>query len=427
MTRAAYRYKQTTGRRRLLTLVASGLVLCLALTAGAQGISSARIVAMGSGGISLAKGVDASRLNPANLGFSSYQLRGVELIGFGANITNNSFTLADYNNYTGAILTDDDKEDILEKVADEGLQLNIDAEAAALSVSIGSVVFGVGGTGIADVNLNKDILELLLNGNTFGDTIEITGSYSEAVAYGSAYISFGRPIYKSAAREVALGATVRYLYGIGVERIVKLEGLAATFATGFEGEGELVMQTSTGGWGYAVDLGAALKLNENYTVGLQLRNFLSSLKWSENCEEHGYTFSFDTMTVDNMEEDYVVSDDYTIDIDDFSTDLPSVMNLGVANTSGKLLWSLDWEQGFRRATGVSTKPRLSAGIELSPIQTLPLRIGYSIGGGRNVSFSFGSGFHLPGFYLDYAMVTGSSFSGYSSKGLNLAITTGVHF
>ena len=133
------------------------------------------------------------------------------------------------------------------------------------------------------------------------------------------------------------------------------------------------------------------------------------------------------MTVDNMEEDYVVSDDYTIDIDDFSTNVPTVMNLGVANTSGKLLWSLDWEQGFRRATGVSTKPRMSAGMELSMVQALPLRIGYSVGGGHNASFSFGSGFHTPVFYLDYAVVTGSTFSGYSSKGLNLAITTGFYF
>jgi len=427
MTQAAFTNRQTAGRGRLRALLALGLVVSLAFTANAEGISSARSVALGSGGICLAKGIDASRFNPANLGFSSYRVRGMELVGFGADISNNSFTLSDYNKYTGAILTDEDKEYILEKVADEGLKLNVDAEATALAVSLGSVVFGVSGNGIADVNLNKDILELILNGNTFGDTIEITGSYSEAVAYGSAFISIGRPIYKSASREVAVGATIRYLYGFGVERIVKLEGLAATFATGFEGEGEIILQTASGGWGYAVDLGAALKLNENYTVGLKLRNFLSSLKWSDNCEEHGYTFSFDTMTVDNMEEDYVVSDDYTIDIDDFSTNLPSVMNVGVANTSGKLLWTLDWEQGFRRATGVSTKPRISAGVELSVVRALPVRVGYSVGGGRNASFSFGSGFHLPVFYLDYALVTGSSFSGYSSKGLNLAITTGLYF
>jgi hypothetical protein len=133
------------------------------------------------------------------------------------------------------------------------------------------------------------------------------------------------------------------------------------------------------------------------------------------------------MTVDNMDEDYVVTDDYSIEIDDFSTNLPSVLNVGLANTSGKLIWAVDWEQGFRRATGVSSKPRLSLGLEWSPLASLPLRTGYSVGGNRNSAFSFGSGFHLPYFFIDYAFVTGTTFSGYSSKGLNFAITTGMCF
>ena len=407
----------------LAALIVSGI----ASPGSAQGISSARSVAMGTAGMSLAKGADAARFNPANLGFAADRLKGVELVGFGANISNNSFTLSDYNKYTGAVLTDSDKEDILSKVSDEGLRLSVDAEATAMAVSLGWIVFGVAGNGIADINLNKDILELVLNGNTFADTIEITGSHSEAVAYASAYMSYGRSIYKAGDRELTVGATVKYLRGFGVERVVELEGMAATFATGFEGEGHMVLQTATGGSGYALDFGAALKLNKDYTVGARLRNIASSITWNTDTEEHGYDFSFDTMTVDNMEEDYVVSDDYSIEIDNFKTNLPSVLNVGFANTSGKLLWAVDWEQGFRRATGVSSKPRISIGAEWTPVGALPLRAGYSAGGNKNAAFSFGSGFHLAYFYMDYAFVTGTSLSGYSSKGLNFALTTGMYF
>jgi hypothetical protein len=424
-----YPYDECFLRRRPLVLTLSIILVVsiMTLSAAAQGISSARSLAMGTAATSLAQGVDAARFNPANLGFGENRMKVLEIAGFGANISNNAFTLSDYNKYTGAFLTDDDKEDILGKISQEGLQLNVDAEATALGVALGQFVFGIAGNGLADVNLNKDLLELVFNGNTFADTIEITGSYSEAVAYGSAYLSYGRSVYKSGSRELAVGGTVRYLRGFGIERVVELEGLAATFATGFSGEGSMVFQTATGGWGYAVDLGAALKLNEEYTVGARIRNFLSSMKWNSGTEEHGFTFSFDTMTVDNIDEDYVVTDDYSIEIDDFSTNLPSVLNVGVANTSGKLVWAVDWEQGFRRATGVSSKPRLSLGLEWSPLAALPLRTGYSVGGNRNSAFSFGSGFHLPYFFFDYAFATGTTFSGYSSKGLNFAITTGVCF
>ncbi|UCE24330.1 MAG: hypothetical protein JSU74_13745 [Candidatus Zixiibacteriota bacterium] len=429
MTNQNLQIKVKRGFRR--SLVVSVLLLSLVLASVpatfAQGISSARSLAMGAGAIALARGVDAARFNPANLGFSANQLKGVELVGAGANISNNSFTLSDYNKYTGAFLTDDDKEDILDKVSDEGLELRADAEATALGIALGPIVFGLAGNAVADVSLNKDLLELVLNGNTYADTIEITGSYSEVLAYGSAYLSYGHSVYKSDARELALGATIKYLRGFGVERIVELEGLAATYSTGFTGEGRMIARTATGGYGYAVDLGAALKLNDDYMVGARIKNFLSSLRWNSDTEEHGFTFSFDTMTIDNMDEDYVETDDYSVAIDDFSTNLPSLLNLGVANTSGKLLWAVDWEQGFRRETGVSSKPRISAGVEYSPLSSLPLRAGYSLGGDRNASFSIGSGFHLAYFYMDYAFVTGTTFSGYSSKGLNLAITTGLCF
>ena len=60
---------------------------------------SARSAAMGGAFTALAKGVEASRYNPANLGLTDYRQNGLELISIGASINNNSFSLADYNNY----------------------------------------------------------------------------------------------------------------------------------------------------------------------------------------------------------------------------------------------------------------------------------------------------------------------------------------
>ena len=61
-------------------------------------LTSARSVAMGGALTALADGVDAAKFNPANLGLSGYQITGLELISAGINISNNSFTLSDYNN-----------------------------------------------------------------------------------------------------------------------------------------------------------------------------------------------------------------------------------------------------------------------------------------------------------------------------------------
>lgn len=392
-----------------------------------QSMSSARAMALGSAHTSLAVGVDAAKFNPANLGLLSHRQNGIELLGVGANVTNNSFTLDDYNKYTGAFLTTDDKNDILSKIPKEGLKLSMDAEASVFSLAMGSFVFSAYGVGLADINLNKDVMDLILNGNVYADTIDFSGSYSEALAYGAASISYGRPVYKAGDRQLAIGATFSYLRGIGVEKVIEMNGMAATFATGFQGSGNIKIQTASGGTGYALDLGASLKLNKNYTVGARIKNFLSALNWNNGTEEHGYIFDFDTMTIDNMNADYVTSDDYSKPIAAFSTNLPSVLNVGIAKTSGSILWAVDWEQGFRSETGASTRPRISGGLEWQPIGFLPLRMGYSTGGDKNSSFSFGSGFHFPVLYMDFAIVSGNSFSGSSSKGLNFAFTAGLNF
>jgi hypothetical protein len=283
------------------------------------------------------------------------------------------------------------------------------------------------GVGTAEINLNRDIVDLVLNGNSYADSIDITGSYSDGISYAALGLSYGLPLYESGTRQLAVGATVSYLRGIAVEQLVELRGLAATFATGFEGEGKAIIRTATGGSGFGLDLGAAFKFNDSYTAGVRIENVLGSIKWSNDCEEHGYIFSFDTATVDDFDDDIVTSDDYSKNIDAFSTSLPAVMNVGLAKTSGRLLLAIDWVQGFRASAGSSTKPRLALGAEYGVFGFLPLRLGFMAGGDRSPAFSLGSGLNLGGFYLDAAVITGSSMTVYSAKGANLALSTGIQF
>ena len=403
-----------------LLLLPAGL--CPAATVN----SSARSAAMGGAFTALAKGVDAPKYNPANLGLTDYQQVGIEFVSLGASVNNNAFTLSDYNNYTGAVLTTEDKQDILNKIPTEGLRVDADINATAMSVALGNIAFGVTGVGAADISLNKDIIDLILNGNTFADTIQVTGSYSDGLSYATVGLSYGLPVYSSGTRQLAVGLTAKYIKGIAVEELVELEGLAATYEAGFQGQGRAVVRTASGGSGYGLDLGAALKLNNSYSAGVRFENLLGHINWNSAPQEHGYIFEFDTATYDDFEEDdYIGSEDYSIDVESFSTSLPSIMNVGVAKTSGRLLWALDWTQGFKRSPGASTKPRLALGVEYSAFSFLPLRAGYATGGDRNTAFSFGSGISFFGFYLDAAIITGTSFSFYSTKGVNFALSTGL--
>ena len=91
-------------------------LMLMATITDATGLSSARAVAMGGAHMGLAKGVYAPLYNPGNIGITDFRQKGLELASAGAEIRNNSFTLKDYNQYTGAILTEDDKSSILGKI-----------------------------------------------------------------------------------------------------------------------------------------------------------------------------------------------------------------------------------------------------------------------------------------------------------------------
>ena len=139
------------------------IISCLLTTsATADGLSSARAVGMGDAQIGLAKGVYAPLYNPANIALSGYGQAGIELAGFGAEVFNNSFSLNDYNSYTGAILSENDKSAILGKIPADGLELSVRAQAATLTVSLGSFVISANGVAASEVNLSKDVVELLL-------------------------------------------------------------------------------------------------------------------------------------------------------------------------------------------------------------------------------------------------------------------------
>ena len=389
-------------------------------------LTSARSVAMGGALTALADGVDAAKFNPANLGLSGYQITGLELISAGFNISNNSFTLSDYNNYTGATLSTADKDDIMNKIPKEGFNLRASSEITAMSLSLGKFVFSTSVIGAADINLNRDILELVFYGATFSDSISVDGSYSDGLAYVQAGLSYGHRIYKAGQREFSIGTTVKYIRGFVVQEMVELSGSAVILMTGLEGQGRMVARTASGGKGYGLDIGAALKLNQHYTLGLRIENALSNISWNKNAEEHIYEFNLDTLTLSNSG-DLIYSTDTTIALASFSTRLPAVMNVGIANTSGELRWAIDWQQGFHSDPGSSTKPRLSLGFEWLKLGMMPLRFGMSSGGNIGSSFSFGSGIDLSPVYLDFAAVTGTGFSMYSAKGLKLALSTGIRF
>ena len=150
-----------------------------------------------------------------------------------------------------------------------------------------------------------------------------------------------------------------------------------------------VSDIPAGGSGYSVDLGFTAARND-IEFGLVFRNLLSNINWNKNIKRTDYNFHFDNLTAENASDDTIwVSDEYEVQINDFSTRPPLELEIGAAKYFGSLLTSISMSQGFENSAIVSKTPRLATGIEYKPLGWLALRTGTAIGGIEKLALSVG--------------------------------------
>jgi hypothetical protein len=392
------------------------------------GLSNARSLALGGAYTALARNNEAPLWNPANLSFKDNRGFSLNLFSLGAFLENNSFSLKNYNKYNGRFWDDQDKDNILSLVPSSGLNLNAQAEASALGLSIGSFSLVSYALGVSDLSFPKDPFELLLIGNQMNDTVSLKGTSGEAYAYAALSFSFSKSILRKGEKEIGIGVNLKYLQGIVYQKVMKASGEVRIGETGMEGESDLILNSAMGGKGYGLDLGIAAKLNRKWTVGLFLSNPISRIKWDRKTEERGYQFQIDSLNLSNSGNDSVfLSEDYQKNIDPFVTHLPVTAKAGISYQAKKILIAFDWEQGFENGPGVSKTPRLSLGTELQVIKFLPLRGGISLGGKEGFSLSGGFGLNFGLVYLDLGIVNKNALLPNNSKGVGLSLDCGLRF
>lgn len=417
-----------------LSKIIKGIILAIILlllwvdTSAPLGLSNARSLGLGGAYTALARGNEAPLWNPANLSFKDNRGFSLNLFSLGAFVENNAFSLKDYNEYNGRFWDDQDKDNILSLVPYYGLNLNAQAEASVLGLSLGSFSLVSYALGVSDLSFPKDPFELLLIGNQMNDTVSLRGTSGEAYAYGALSFSLGKSLFRNGDKEFGIGVNLKYLQGIIYQKVVKASGEVRIKETGMEGESDIILHSAMGGKGYGLDFGIATKLNKKWSLGFFLSNPISRIKWDRKTEERGYQFQIDSLNLSNSGNDSVfLSEDYQKDIDPFVTHPPVIAKAGLAYQAKKVSIAFDWEWGFENGPGVSKTPRLSLGTEMRFLSFLPLRTGVSLGGKEGFSLSGGFGLDFGLVFLDLGIVNKNALLPNNSKGVGLSLDCGLKF
>jgi hypothetical protein len=354
-----------------------------------------------------------------------------------------------YNNYFTGVdtdsgrvaryLSDDEKQDIMNRFEDGAARTMLDAEARLFGLSLRVPKIGVFAFTIDEhiggfVDLPQDYAEFILYGNLPGRTLDFSPFAAKAIWTREYALSFGSvipqvPILKT----VTGGVTAKLVTGYAYYEVERFDTRLSTADNGvLTGEvhfhsrlaGADLPDKGIGaryslfpepvGKGFGIDVGLAGALNEAVTVGLSITD-IGSVAWTDHLEE---------MRIDTS---IVVDDPLSTSQRDqiertlqgerraghaFSSTLPTTLRMGVAvavhalpffsAAPGELIAALDYTQGFVDVPGTTVRARVSLGMEYRYVPWFPIRAGVSLGGLDHFNYSFGIGLNFGGFDLDLA-------------------------
>lgn len=388
--------------------------------------SSARSLGLGGAYTALPRSSEAIFENPAflALGRNSY----FSFFSLGAKIENNSLSLKDYNTYNGKFLEQKDKDKILSKVPENGLNLYGDLGASFFGVRVGKFGFASRILGISDLTFPKKPLEILLFGNSFDQKVELEKIKGEAFLLFELAFSYGTKIKSFKKRPLFAGLNFRWIKGIFYQKITESSGFFETQKNGIYGKGDFAMKSAKGGWGFAFDLGFASFFNDRITLGLCFLNIINSINWNKNTKKKGYRISANSLTLKNRDDDSVyLEEDYTEDIGSFNSKLPLIIKGGISYRLKNFVLSADLEQGFKNNAGSSKVPKLALGGEYNKLSWLHIRSGLIFGGKEKFAICWGWGIKIKPVFVDFGMSIKNSFWPSKGKGMGVLLSSGIMF
>ena len=201
----------------------------------AQQTIDARGTAMAFSNAANTRGLEQVGLNPATLALRNVYRFEFNILSINAAVRNNSFSKTQYDKYftTGRFLNESDKNDILNSIPDDGLRGDLSARANSLAFYMPYFSLSLALLGNAFAKLPSELPDLLFNGNgdegreyKIGD-IEGDGWGGMGILISGAYPVFQGDKYWW--NNVAVGATVKLIAGLGVFEVVNSEGILYNF------------------------------------------------------------------------------------------------------------------------------------------------------------------------------------------------------
>ncbi len=444
--------------RRLIIII--GLFVLLITSGFGQAHIDARGLGLCNAYTVTSRGISAVGYNPANLGHNEDLTVSADLFDFKMSAFNNFMSLALFNKYFtgdrngdpfdweaemyGETMTH--KEYFLSLIPSDGFAFGLGMSIPILNVSLGNYAFSSGLEYYQRNSLPRGLFELMLEGNQVGQSLSLAFSQDVLLVTNFGF-SFAIPFEK-----YNVGATIKYLAGIGFAGVDSSGGAFSTQATGLESNGFYRYTRAIGGNGLAVDLGFNTRKIGDWQYGIAINNIIGFINW-------GNDDNYIAKNIKLIESLVPVRNLLQIPDSAFSASTLHTMNLESVNVTGALANSdslfqlraediatpdsirMNYPAIFRMGTSYQYKEdfilmadlsvglddyyfadrnwRLALAAEWIRFKMIPVRSGLAFGGPYGREASLGTGVHLIWFDADIAL----KFLG----GMSFATAQGIEF
>ncbi len=243
----------------------------------------ARMLGLNGSYTTLAQGYQSIGVNPANL--AAYNYRSFNLLNLSLGLTNNAFSITNYNAINGANLEDTlsfnyyPKSQFYDMFGGEGIRLmqSIELPLPILNFSTRRFALTSKFYSNLDMGLPNGLLDLLLFGNPIGSSISINMEQN-SITTQDIGLSYGHLF-----NQFYVGFTLKYILGLfymGMESIDT--PFITTDSTGITGQNQYLIQQAIGGSGTGLDIGITTQESKaGYRFGLSIINLFGNVKWTQ--------------------------------------------------------------------------------------------------------------------------------------------------
>jgi hypothetical protein len=385
------------------TVLAVLLAAAAAPAAGQLVNPSAAALGFGDNYTAMARGYAATAWNPAALGMpdnpgASFAVLPVQVIGGVGPIT-----LRDLSDWQGRLLPDAVKDEWHQRIVGAGGQKgSAGTDLTYLSLQVGRVGFQASSSARLLSAMGPGAAELLLYGNV-GRTGEaghftLEGSAFELAAASSVGISYGHPIVRERFRAVALGATLTHTMGHALLSARDRGSVVRSDPLELRIDFPVIHSDTTGdlsalnsGGGTSLDL-AGVWEEGPWRLGVVVRNLVDGFTWDEDrlFYRPGIVAADGDETMSDFEAHPFAGAPQAVRDRIDGLGFARSIALGFAyEVDPRVVASADLH---RRGESILSGPRthLGAGVQVSPVEWLPLRLGAAaITGGHLLSAGMG--------------------------------------